>query len=131
MPAGDRTGPWGLGPRTGRRLGYCSGFQYPGFTVPGRGMGLGRRFGLGRGFGRGMGRGGGRGFRAQWFNPFWGYATPPLNAYPYPASPWNREQEEAMLSEQAECLEEEMRSIQQRLKDLRKAGAEKKDAKPA
>ncbi|NPA39927.1 MAG: DUF5320 domain-containing protein, partial [Thermodesulfobacteria bacterium] len=25
MPWGDRTGPLGMGPRTGRGLGYCSG----------------------------------------------------------------------------------------------------------
>lgn len=31
MPGGDRTGPWGLGPRTGRRAGFCSGYRMPGF----------------------------------------------------------------------------------------------------
>jgi len=31
MPGGDRTGPWGLGPRTGRRAGFCSGYNMPGF----------------------------------------------------------------------------------------------------
>lgn len=31
MPGGDRTGPWGLGPRTGRRAGFCSGYNKPGF----------------------------------------------------------------------------------------------------
>ena len=31
MPGGDRTGPLGLGPRTGRGLGYCSGYNRPGF----------------------------------------------------------------------------------------------------
>jgi len=32
MPGGDGTGPWGLGPRTGRRAGYCSGYNTPGFA---------------------------------------------------------------------------------------------------
>ncbi|HHY81012.1 MAG TPA: DUF5320 domain-containing protein, partial [Thermoanaerobacter sp.] len=30
MPRGDGTGPMGLGPRTGRGLGYCSGYNVPG-----------------------------------------------------------------------------------------------------
>jgi len=30
MPFGDRTGPEGKGPRTGRRAGYCSGYKMPG-----------------------------------------------------------------------------------------------------
>ncbi len=54
MPYGDRTGPEGKGPRTGRGLGYCGGYDSPGYTrgTP-RGMGYGR--GAGRGFGRGFG----------------------------------------------------------------------------
>jgi len=27
MPRGDGTGPWGLGPMTGRAAGYCAGYQ--------------------------------------------------------------------------------------------------------
>lgn len=34
MPWGDGTGPWGLGPMTGRGFGYCAGFPHPGFVVP-------------------------------------------------------------------------------------------------
>ena len=61
MPGGDRTGPRGLGPRTGRAAGYCAGYAVPGYMnpdVPGYGRGFG--FGRGRGFGRGF-RGRGRG----------------------------------------------------------------------
>jgi hypothetical protein len=32
MPAGDRTGPSGAGPRTGRGAGYCSGSSAPGYA---------------------------------------------------------------------------------------------------
>lgn len=32
MPGGDRTGPAGLGPMTGRAAGYCAGYPAPGFT---------------------------------------------------------------------------------------------------
>jgi hypothetical protein len=53
MPGRDRTGPLGAGPRTGRGLGYCSGYNRPGFTNPNPvfrgGLGFGRR-GMGRGW---------------------------------------------------------------------------------
>ncbi len=48
MPWGDRTGPFGQGPGTGRRMGYCGGFGSQGFTSS-------PRFGIGRG-GRCRGR---------------------------------------------------------------------------
>ncbi len=52
MPGGNKTGPAGMGPMTGRAAGYCTGNQMPGFANPvaGRGYGFGGR---GRG---GMGR---------------------------------------------------------------------------
>jgi len=55
MPRGDRTGPQGEGPMTGRQLGYGAGYDNPGYTKgPGRGGGRGF-FGWGRGFfGRGV-----------------------------------------------------------------------------
>ncbi len=56
MPHGDRTGPTGTGPKTGRMRGFCMGFGAPGtfnrspdFVSPGRG-------------------GGGRGCRNRFFN---------------------------------------------------------------
>ncbi len=67
MPAGDKTGPMGTGPRTGRQLGYCSGNDAPGFES-GFGLGRGRRkfSGQGRGRGgRGFGFGRGRGNNAS------------------------------------------------------------------
>jgi hypothetical protein len=74
MPWGDRTGPAGLGPMTGRAAGYCAGYPVPGFANPyvgGWGWGMG--WGRGRGRGRGWGfRGWGRGFR--WGYPPYGYA---------------------------------------------------------
>jgi hypothetical protein len=52
MPFGDGTGPRGVGPMTGRRAGYCTGFGRLGFAnpIPGRG-----RFGLGHGWSRAYG----------------------------------------------------------------------------
>lgn len=60
MPGGDRTGPMGYGPMTGRGAGFCAGYAAPGYAnpYPGRGMMGGGRFGRGRGGGGfGMGRG--------------------------------------------------------------------------
>lgn len=42
MPGGDRTGPTGMGPMTGRGLGYCSGFTGFGRFARGRERGFGR-----------------------------------------------------------------------------------------
>jgi hypothetical protein len=50
MPRGDRTGPLGEGPMTGRQMGYGAGYDSPGYI-----RGLGRGFGRGY-FGRGRGR---------------------------------------------------------------------------
>jgi hypothetical protein len=74
MPAGDGTGPMGMGPMTGRGTGFCSGFGAPGYAnpVPGRSFGWGRGFGFGRGrgFGRGFGWGRGFGRRFGWGGPY-------------------------------------------------------------
>lgn len=45
MPWGDRTGPFGLGPMTGRAAGFCAGFPVPGFANPVPGLGWGRGWG--------------------------------------------------------------------------------------
>ncbi len=44
MPGGDRTGPGGMGPMTGRAAGFCAGYSVPGYMnpIPGRGFGFGR-----------------------------------------------------------------------------------------
>ena len=49
MPFGDRTGPLGQGPRTGRGAGFCGGFGGAGFMNRGGGFGRGRG-GSGRGW---------------------------------------------------------------------------------
>ena len=56
MPRGDRTGPAGAGPRTGRGAGFCAGFTVPGFLDAGSRGGRGRGGGWGAG-GRVRGRG--------------------------------------------------------------------------
>jgi hypothetical protein len=63
MPRGDRTGPLGEGPMTGRQLGYGAGYDSPGYTK-GSGWGAGRGF-----FGRGRGFFGRRFFYRDWSLP--------------------------------------------------------------
>ncbi len=118
MPGGDRTGPRGAGPRTGRAAGLCAGFPVPGYLNPGwggarwgagplggyfgGGWGLGWRagWGMGRGIGwavrRGPGRAFGRGFGVD---------------------------EGVSLKEEAEALRERLGAIEARLEEL--AGQEK------
>jgi hypothetical protein len=99
MPGGDRTGPLGWGPMTGRGVGYWAGYPVPGYLnpIPGRGWfgagrggfpwggGRGRFFGRGFGFGRGRGRGRGRGWGRFGFGSGWGF---PYGAYPYAVPPY-------------------------------------------
>lgn len=116
MPRGDRTGPDGMGPMTGRAAGYCAGYNQPGFTNPVAGRGRGR--GLGRGYGRGFGAGYGGGWR-NWFNPF-GFlnragATHAPQAAPTQLQP---EMEKQTLGEQARALQEQLDMINKRLDEL-------------
>ncbi len=105
MPWGDRTGPFGAGPRTGRGLGYCSGNTVPGYMVGGAGFGLGR--GRGRGFGRGLGRGGGRGFWG-WYDPYYTVPTP------------TKADEKKFLEDQIEGLTRAVENLKDRLEELNK-----------
>ena len=120
MPGGDRTGPAGMGPMTGRAAGYCAGYSVPGYMNPvyGRGgFGFGRGMGRGGGWGRGFGRGLG-----------WGLGAYPYGS-PYPAVPApygtsaTPQQEADMLKEQAKAMQEEIKAINQRIKDLGSAKA--------
>jgi hypothetical protein len=72
MPRGDRTGPSGLGPMSGRGAGFCAGFEMPGFANGSPSKGAGMPGYAGGGPGRGAGwlsglRRGGRGNR-NWFH---------------------------------------------------------------
>jgi len=100
MPAGDGTGPMGMGPMTGRAAGYCAGYPVPGWMNPVAGRALWGApykarptfgafypsaayrspvplspvYGYGGwyrgGFGRGFGAGRGRGFGTGWGRGF-------------------------------------------------------------
>jgi hypothetical protein len=104
---------------TGRRLGYCSGYQAPGSWYPGPGLGYGRGrgFGFGRGFGRGLGLGLGRGWRH--FGRFGGYPVPyaPPNI-PWESAPIEPENEMEYLKEESSYLKKELNRIEKRLREL-------------
>lgn len=117
MPYGDRTGPNGMGPMTGRGMGFCTGNDRPGCYEPGPGMGRGRSFGRGGG-GRGLG-GGGRGWRNMFHAtglPGWarfgGYGPGAAPAAPDP------EAEKQALRGQADALRGQLDQIQSRLDAL-------------
>ena len=116
MPGGDRTGPMGAGPMTGRAAGYCAGYSMPGYAGPGYGRGLG----LGLGWGRGWGRG--RGWR-NWYHatglPRWArFGGAPAWRYgPYP-EPITREQEVESLKAQAGWLKQELDAVNRCLEEL-------------
>ena len=124
MPGGDRTGPLGLGPMTGRKAGYCAGYGVPGYMNPYVG-GLGFGFGRGRGFGRGCGRGF---FWKRW--ALYGY---PYSGYPYayptydPYGVWkvSPEEEKKLLLEQTKVLQEQLAEMKKRLAELEEKAGEK------
>ena len=108
MPGGDGTGPRGMGPMTGRRMGYCGGASAPGYGA-----------GRGRGMGWGAGRGGG--WRRGWR---FGRSWPAFGATEMP-----REDEAAMLREQAEGLRHELKEIERRITTLDSAAGEQQQEK--
>lgn len=115
MPGGDRTGPTGAGPMTGRGAGYCTGNPVPGCANAG--------FGGRDGFGRGMGRGGGRG-RRNWFFatglPGW-FSTGQAAGYgPAYSGPVTDAQQLEALRSQAEFLEDSLGNIRRRIEELEK-----------
>ncbi len=142
MPGGDRTGPAGFGPMTGRAAGYCAGYPVPGYMNPIPGQGYG---GWGRGY---WGRGGGRGHRNWYYAtglpggaragigyPAWG--TVPAAGYPPPVAPYGSpyapnygtpltgEQEIDALKGQAEYFEDALDGIKKRIEELGKKREEK------
>lgn len=117
MPGGDRTGPAGLGPMTGRAGGYCAGYAVPGYANPigGRGLGFGYGRGLGLGFRGGLGGRGGWGGRLTAPYAGYGYAVPPVAPY---VSALTRDQEIDALQGQAKYFEDVLADIKKRLGEL-------------
>lgn len=114
MPAGDGTGPAGMGPMTGRAAGFCAGYDRPGYANPAGGRGF---------WGRGRGGGGGRGWRNMYYatgQPGWArWGAAPVA----PVAPVAAPTEKEALESQASALRDQLDRIEQRLQSL----AEDKD----
>lgn len=127
MPAGDGTGPAGMGPRSGRGMGYCGGFDAPGRANRGPGYGFYGRQGRGvrggrwGGYGSGSG-GGGRGWRHQYHAtglPRWArQGTPPAWASDDAWNPPSRENEVEALKDEAAWLKGQLDAINERMDQL-------------
>jgi hypothetical protein len=89
MPRGDGTGPNGQGPMTGRRMGFCAGFNVPGFMNPC----------FGRGFGRGFA---------------WRASQPVIQPQVITEA-----EEKGFLEDDLKALKQEMEEIEKRLKELK------------
>ena len=106
MPGGDRTGPMGAGPMTGRGAGFCAGYPTAGYG----------NYGRGRGF---FGCGGGRG-RRHWF-----HATGlpgRMRAPVYGAA--DLQVEKQALKDQLGALQSELDLVKRRLSELTEEGTE-------
>ena len=127
MPGGDRTGPLGSGPMTGRAAGLCAGYPVPGYANQAGGRGFS---GAGRG-GRG---GGGRVWRNRFYAtglPFWARYDYPYPAtrgygYSYPPREITAEDELRMLKEEADLMQKEVSDINERIRELESVSSKQK-----
>jgi hypothetical protein len=101
----------GQGSRTGRGLGLCSGYDFPGYAK-GYGGEIGRGFGFNRGRGRGIGYGRGR-FIGGDLTEFY-HGLPRTQSI-------SKNDEIKMLKNQAESLKRSQTVIEKRLSELEKA----------
>ena len=112
MPFGDGSGPRGMGPRSGRGLGFCAGFGAPGYANPG--PGYGRGFGGGRGFGRGRGFG---------FKAGWRASQPAAYAQSVPYREpleLSREEKLKILKAEKDDIALELKAVEEEIKDLQR-----------
>lgn len=111
MPRGDRTGPMGMGPMTGRRAGFCAGYAVPGYANAAPGVRGAVGYGLG-GFGRG------------WRHRFFATGLPGWARYdatwaaPPPPVPMTREQELNWLKTHVENLKSALDQASARMQQL-------------
>lgn len=106
MPRGDRRGPNGMGPMTGRAAGFCNGSSTPGFADNGAVGGYGQGRGAGRGPGGGFhgaayGRGMGRGFQTA-----------------YTAPVYSKEAEKGYIENEVTILKNQLKALEGRLADI-------------
>ena len=129
MPRGDRSGPVGMGPRSGRAAGYCANYETPGFMNRFFGSGFGRAAGMGYGRDLGQDRGfgnRGRGFgRRNMFResglPGWMRFGRYFGRGPNP----DTGMEKQVLKDRMEALKSQLDQIQSRLNDLESSASDK------
>lgn len=112
MPRGNRTGPMGMGPMTGRGAGFCAGFGVPGF--------LNRGFGFVFGRGRGVG-GGGRGWRKMFYATGltgWQRAAMAAEATPAATASPTVNAEKQMLEMEIEAMQSQLDAMKKRLAEM-------------
>lgn len=105
MPAGDRSGPEGYGPMTGRGAGYCTGNNAPGFTT-------------------GFSRGRGAGSAGPFYRGNNGYGAGSYYQAPYQRE-FTPEMEIQMLRHESGHLENDLQSVKQRIAELENIQTEK------
>ena len=115
MPGGDRNGPTGLGPVTGRGLGYCTKHVSPGYAY----SSLEARSDYGFGFRGRSGRG--RRNRNRYWDPAWdGYSDLERSF----VTPYHRGR---TLQEEWKWLHEEIKRTDEELKEMKKRISELKE----
>lgn len=116
MPGGDRTGPLGMGPMTGRAAGFCAGYPVPGFANPVIGFGFGGRWG---------GRGG-RGWRNRFYaTEMTGRQRNAVAQDPFFPTAATQELPLETLRAQAVHFESALTDIRKRIEELETKGKEK------
>ena len=117
MPHGDRTGPMGQGPRTGRGAGFCNSYIMPGYADRGVNYPVGGP--------RNMSAGGGRGHRHWYYAtglPGWKRGEKRFlwshRGDRTVAPAISRSEELEMLNEEAGYFEETLDEIKQRISKL-------------
>ena len=128
MPGGDRTGPMGMGPMTGRGAGYCGGTMTPTSNIVEKDIVFGgeERLVFQRGVcGVRLGRGRGRGIKwRHWFystgQPFQSWVNPRVwgperGSAPVYTQSMSKEAQIDMLKTEAADLEHALQEIRDRL----------------
>ena len=121
MPRGDRRGPNGMGPMTGRAAGFCSGSNAPGFANTGTAGGYGQGQGAGRGAGRRqfgpsqMQPGFGGGFNGAANGAAYGRGFQPSYAAPV----YSKEAEKGYIENEVSFLKDQLKTLEGKLSEMK------------
>lgn len=97
MPGGDKTGPSGMGPMTGRQMGFCTDHDHPGYVIHNSNF---------RSFRGESGRGGNR---RRWFN----YGNNPFDNIPVAS-------EKTLIANEINVLKDQLSALEKRLSGINK-----------